>query len=116
MTLGEGTIIDGTGVQRTTNSRWGDYTDITVDPTDDCTFWYMNGYYTLAGQAIVRQQVGKHESAPSSYLAATSGNHTADLECTTDLLKDVWDRPFRAIQNFCRRGASSAAPLLIDGA
>ena len=50
MTLGEGTIIDGSGVQRTTNSRWGDYTDMTVDPTDDCTFWYVNEYYTLAGQ------------------------------------------------------------------
>ncbi|HSS17156.1 MAG TPA: hypothetical protein VLQ29_09270 [Candidatus Dormibacteraeota bacterium] len=50
MTLGEETIINGSGVQRTTNSRWGDYTDITVDPTDDCTFWYVNEYYTLAGQ------------------------------------------------------------------
>ena len=50
MTLGEGTVIDGSGIQRTTNSRWGDYTDITVDPTDDCTFWYVNEYYTLAGQ------------------------------------------------------------------
>jgi hypothetical protein len=50
MTLGEGTIINGTGVQTTLNSRWGDYTDMTVDPTDDCTFWYVNEYYTLAGQ------------------------------------------------------------------
>src|SRR5438046_6470458 len=50
MTLGEGTVIDGTGVQLTTNSRWGDYTDMTVDPTDDCTFWYVNEYYTLPGQ------------------------------------------------------------------
>jgi hypothetical protein len=50
MTLGEGTIVDGTGVQRTTNSRWGDYTSMNVDPTDDCTFWYVNQYYTLAGQ------------------------------------------------------------------
>jgi hypothetical protein len=50
MTLGEGTIINGSGVQTTTNSRWGDYTDITIDPTDDCTFWYVNEYYTLAGQ------------------------------------------------------------------
>jgi hypothetical protein len=50
MTLGEGTIIDGSGIQRTSNSRWGDYTDLTVDPTDDCTFWYVNEYYTLAGQ------------------------------------------------------------------
>jgi hypothetical protein len=46
----EGTIIDGTGVQRTTNSRWGDYTSLNVDPTDDCTFWYVNEYYTLEGQ------------------------------------------------------------------
>jgi hypothetical protein len=51
MTLGETTIINGTGVQTTANSRWGDYTDMTVDPTDDCTFWYVNEYYTAAGQA-----------------------------------------------------------------
>ena len=51
MTLGEGTIINGTGVQTTTNSRWGDYTSLNVDPVDDCTFWYVNEYYTAAGQA-----------------------------------------------------------------
>ena len=50
MTLGEGVIINGSGVQRTTNSRWGDYTSMTIDPVDDCTFWYVNEYYTLAGQ------------------------------------------------------------------
>ena len=51
MTLGEGTIVNGTGVQRTTNSRWGDYTSLNVDPVDDCTFWYVNEYYTAAGSA-----------------------------------------------------------------
>ncbi len=50
MTQGEGVVINGSGVQRTTNSRWGDYTSLNVDPTDDCTFWYVNEYYTLAGQ------------------------------------------------------------------
>lgn len=50
MTLGEGVVINGTGVQRTNNSRWGDYTSMNVDPKDDCTFWYVNEYYTLAGQ------------------------------------------------------------------
>jgi hypothetical protein len=49
MTLGEGTIINGTGVQTTTNSRWGDYTDMTVDPNDDCTFWYVDEYYQVSG-------------------------------------------------------------------
>lgn len=51
MTLGEGVIMNGSGVQTTTNSRWGDYTSMNVDPTDDCTFWYVNEYYTAAGQA-----------------------------------------------------------------
>jgi hypothetical protein len=51
MDLGEGTIINGTGVQRSTNSRWGDYTSLNIDPVDDCTFWYVNEYYTAAGQA-----------------------------------------------------------------
>ncbi len=49
MTLGEGTIINGTGVQVTTNSRWGDYTSMNIDPTDDCTFWYVNEYYQISG-------------------------------------------------------------------
>jgi hypothetical protein len=50
MTLGEASVIEGTGVQTTLNSRWGDYTSMNIDPTDDCTFWYVNEYYTLAGQ------------------------------------------------------------------
>ena len=49
MTLGEAVIINGTGVQTTTNSRWGDYTSLNVDPTDDCTFWYVNEYYQISG-------------------------------------------------------------------
>jgi hypothetical protein len=49
MTLAEGVIINGTGVQTTTNSRWGDYTSLNVDPTDDCTFWYVNEYYEVSG-------------------------------------------------------------------
>ena len=52
MTLGEGTVINGSGVQTTTNSRWGDYTDMTVDPVDDCTFWYVNEYYAVSGAPL----------------------------------------------------------------
>ena len=42
MTLGEADIITGTGSQTTTLNRWGDYTSLTVDPTDDLTFWHVN--------------------------------------------------------------------------
>jgi hypothetical protein len=48
---GETTLIDGTGVQTSTGNRWGDYSALTVDPSDDCTFWYTGEYYTAAGQA-----------------------------------------------------------------
>jgi hypothetical protein len=51
MTLGEAMVINGSGVQTTMNSRWGDYTSLNLDPRDDCTFWYVNEYYTAAGQA-----------------------------------------------------------------
>ena len=50
MTVREGVIRVGTGVQTTKNSRWGDYTSMNIDPVDDCTFWYVNEYYTAAGQ------------------------------------------------------------------
>ncbi len=26
--------------------RWGDYSSMSVDPADDCTFWYTNEYYS----------------------------------------------------------------------
>src|SRR5438874_2410718 len=46
---GETTLFAGLGSQTGTNSRWGDYSDMTVDPVDDCTFWYTSEYYP-AGQ------------------------------------------------------------------
>jgi len=58
MTLGEGTIIDGTGSQQTTSSRWGDYTSMNVDPTDDCTFWYVNEYYAVTSTANWQTRIG----------------------------------------------------------
>src|SRR5579864_1583566 len=36
-------IFLGTGYQASV-SRWGDYSAMSVDPVDDCTFWYTNEY------------------------------------------------------------------------
>ena len=38
-------ILDGGGDQENT-VKWGTYTSMTVDPVDDCTFWYVNQYLT----------------------------------------------------------------------
>src|SRR5438309_8030536 len=48
MTLGEGSIINGTGSQ-TGSPRWGDYTAIDIDPTDETTLWYIHEYVPMKG-------------------------------------------------------------------
>jgi Calx-beta domain len=35
----------GAGAQEDSSGRWGDYSSMGVDPTDDCTFWYTQEYY-----------------------------------------------------------------------
>jgi hypothetical protein len=42
---GESTMYAGVASQSATSNRWGDYSDVTVDPVDDCTFWYTSEYY-----------------------------------------------------------------------
>jgi len=38
------TIYNGKGDEENSN-LWGNLTSMTVDPTDNCTFWYVNRYY-----------------------------------------------------------------------
>jgi len=42
-------IIDGGGSQLPNLNRWGDYSSISIDPVDDCTFWYTNQYFQSSG-------------------------------------------------------------------
>ncbi len=44
------TLITGSGVQTAFGYRWGNFTGMTVDPVDDCTFWMTNQYYSAASQ------------------------------------------------------------------
>ncbi|HET9372170.1 MAG TPA: hypothetical protein VFO19_18040 [Vicinamibacterales bacterium] len=42
-------LVAGTGSQQQGLSRWGDYSSMSVDPIDDCTFWYTNQYLKANG-------------------------------------------------------------------
>jgi len=59
-TLGQGEahLFDGTGSQLETGSRWGDYSDLTVDPVDDRTFYYTNEYYDTTNTFDWRTRIG----------------------------------------------------------
>ncbi|MEM7116043.1 MAG: choice-of-anchor J domain-containing protein [Chloroflexota bacterium] len=43
-TLPQGEGILATGSGRQSGERWGDYSSLSVDPVDDCTFWYTTEY------------------------------------------------------------------------
>ncbi len=45
---GENVLVNGGGAQLT-SKRWGDYSSMSVDPQDDCTFWYTGEYYATSG-------------------------------------------------------------------
>ena len=45
----ETTLKAGTGSQLQNLSRWGDYSAMTVDPVDDCTFWFTSEYLKTSG-------------------------------------------------------------------
>ncbi len=48
-------VIDGSGSQRA--DRWGDYSSMTVDPEDDCTFWLTTEYLKEGGSYNWRTQI-----------------------------------------------------------
>ena len=42
-------LVIGSGVQQASFGRWGDYSRMSVDPRDGCTFWYTQEYYANTG-------------------------------------------------------------------
>jgi len=44
----ENVTFNGTGSE-TGHSRWGDYEAMSVDPVDDCTFWFIAQYIPVTG-------------------------------------------------------------------
>lgn len=45
----ETNVIDGSGYQKTGLTRWGDYSSMSIDPSDDCTFWFTTEYLKSNG-------------------------------------------------------------------
>jgi hypothetical protein len=56
LTLHESVLATGEASQ-TNTLRWEDYTTTALDPSDDCTFWYV-GDYLKAGDTGYRTRIG----------------------------------------------------------
>lgn len=55
LTLQETVLMEGEGVQNV--MRWEDYTQTAVDPSDDCTIWYV-GDYIKKGETNYSSRIG----------------------------------------------------------
>jgi hypothetical protein len=55
LTLHETVLVEGEGIQ--TQMRWEDYTQTGVDPSDDCTIWYV-GDYIKKGNTTYSSKIG----------------------------------------------------------
>ncbi len=55
---GESLFFAAAGAQTGTANRWGDYSSMSVDPADDCTFWYAQEYYASTGSFLWSTRIG----------------------------------------------------------
>lgn len=103
MTIAEELIIDG--ISAVTNSRYGDYCQLTRDPVDDLTFWFTGEYSGSAGGRKTRiasfkisgsLSIDELDLNNSELIITSSDNTTFDLtllnESTNDILRlSVYD-------------------------
>lgn len=93
LSIAESDLRVGTGSETHTSGRWGDYSMLSVDPTDGCTFWYTTEYF-LAGASSAgwRTNIGSFRlptcgttpppsppTAPSGLGAAATSASNIDL-------------------------------------
>lgn len=67
----ERTLIAGTGSQ-TGSNRWGDYSGMAVDPSDDKTFWFTGEYYAATSLNGWTTRIGTFKMPPSISAMSTA--------------------------------------------
>jgi hypothetical protein len=55
---GETELQAGSGYQSHSAARWGDYSSLTMDISNGCTFWYTNEYIQTSGSAPWQTRIG----------------------------------------------------------
>ncbi|HXV75754.1 MAG TPA: hypothetical protein VD788_05490 [Candidatus Polarisedimenticolaceae bacterium] len=85
----ERSFVEGGGSQTHPSGRWGEFSSMTIDPVDDCTFWYTAQYYAEDSEAGWSTRIGTFQlddvppeiSCPTDAIAecsATGGTPSDD--------------------------------------
>lgn len=95
-TQGELSIRAGGGAQIHTSGRWGDYSQLSVDPVDDCTFWYTQEYYAGTSAASWQTRIGAFRlrgcssAEPPSEEPPAPTVHVGDLDGLSASQRNLW--------------------------
>mmetsp|Transcript_14373 Transcript_14373/g.15031 ORF Transcript_14373/g.15031 Transcript_14373/m.15031 type:complete len:1153 (+) Transcript_14373:2-3460(+) len=79
-------LYSGSGSQIGTSNRWGDYTCLQVDVSDDTSFWYTNQYIPSTGSFNWRSRVVKFDpllTSPTALPTISSAPTTASTRAPT---------------------------------
>jgi hypothetical protein len=80
-------LMPGAGSQTSTSNRWGDYSTLSVDPLDDCTFWYTNEYYPATSSYSWYTRIGSFVF-PNCLGVGSLNGHITDVD-TSEALPNV---------------------------
>ncbi len=131
MTQGIGSIIAGGGSQTGQSlSRWGDYSNMVVDPSDDCTFWYTTEYIPTNGAFNWATRIGSFKfpgcggtgttndfsiSASPTAVAVTAGG-TGTSTITTAVTSGSAQAVALTVSGMPTGGTATLSPTSITGA
>ena len=102
----------GGGSQTGSSSRWGDYSSMAVDPTDDCTFWYQQEYYASTGSFDFNTRIGSFK-----FPSCTSGAAGMLEGTVTDGASNpIAGATVTATPSGARPGAAGASSTTTDAA
>jgi hypothetical protein len=116
MTITEGTIFSSSGSQ-TGLSRWGDYSQMSIDPVDDQTFWYAHEYIPSNGSFNWRTRIASFIfSAPCPVGIATNPNPADDaIDVPITLAQLSWTNGAGATENELWFGEAGSMTLVHSG-
>jgi hypothetical protein len=88
MDVAEESIWDGSYAQTLAN-RWGDYSNISIDPTDGVTFWYTNEYKSSSshGSRIASINIPVACTAPTLQASSFSATAIHDNDMTINWIR-----------------------------
>jgi len=88
MDIAEVTIWSGTNSQSDAN-RWGDYSNISIDPSDGATFWYTNEYQGVSSHGT---RIAAFSFPPTCSAPTTQVSNFNQVSATTNTMNISWDR------------------------